>query len=65
MEEKEHLLSARANLAFVVRGPMDHLTPFWEDLERLCQRHRLKIAFKMASASRLWIKEDEDARSTG
>ncbi len=62
MQEKEHLLSARANLGIVVRGPMDQLTPFWDDFDRLCLEHGLKIAFKMASASRLWIKEDGNGR---
>ena len=44
----------------MVRGPMGSLDSFWEGFEELCLEHGLKIAFKTASASRLWVKEDKD-----
>ncbi len=56
----QDLFSPKANLGIVVRGPMGSLNAFWDGFEELCREHGLKIAFKTASASRLWVKEDED-----
>ena len=57
---KSDLFSPKANLGIVVRGHMGSLNAFWEGFEELCREHDLKIAFKTASASRLWVKEDEE-----
>lgn len=57
---RTELFTPKANLGIVVRGPMNSLIDFWESFEALCERHDLKIAFKRASASRLWVKEDDD-----
>ncbi len=57
---KSNQFSIRANLGFVIRGPLDGLNAFTEHLEEFCKEHELTIVFKKASASRLWIKADED-----
>jgi len=49
----------KSNLGLVVRGPMDALRTFDNEVEALCARLGLKIAFKTASASKLWVKEGE------
>ncbi len=56
----ENLFAVKANLGFVIRGPLDELTTLSDRLETLCEGLGLKIAFKKASASRLWIREDGD-----
>lgn len=38
---------------------MDNLAVFSERVESLCSELGLKIAYKTASASKLWIKEGE------
>lgn len=55
---RNEVFSPKANLGIVVRGPMDRLSLFWDGFEDLCREHGLKIAFKTASGSRLWIHED-------
>jgi len=49
----------KANLGFVVRGDMETLGTFNARLEALVSELGLKIAFKIASASKLWIKEGD------
>ena len=53
------LFALKANLGLVVRGPMESLAAFSERVEALVSELGLKIAFKTASASKLWIKEGE------
>jgi hypothetical protein len=53
------LFGLKANLGFVVRGDMETLGTFNARLEALISELGLKIAFKTASASKLWIKEGE------
>ncbi len=60
MSMNQDLFLPKANLGIVVRGPMGSLDAFWAGFEELCREHGLKIAFKTASASRLWVKEDKD-----
>lgn len=57
---KGNQFSIKANLGFVLRGTLDALNAFAEDLEDICKERGLIIAFKEASASRLWIKGFED-----
>ncbi len=57
---KGNQFSIRANLGFVIRGPLDGLNALAEHLEEICKERGLQIVFKRASASRLWIKADED-----
>ncbi len=51
------LFAVKANLGFVVRGTMEDLAAFADRLETLAPEMGLVIAYKQASASRLWIKE--------
>ncbi len=60
MSTGRNQFSIKANLGFVIRGTLDGLNAFAEHLEELCEERGLKIVFKKASASRLWIKADED-----
>ena len=53
------LFALKANLGFVVRGPMENLAAFSERIESLCSELGLKIAYKTVSASKLWIKAGE------
>lgn len=59
-EDSKHLFSPKANLGIIVRGPMRGLTSFWDGFEALCREHDLRIAFKVASASKLWITGEQD-----
>ncbi len=60
MRAGQDLFAVKANLGFVIRGPLNELTTLSDRLEALCEELGLKIAFKTASASRLWIREDGD-----
>ena len=53
------LFALKANLGFVVRGPMSELPIFAERIETLCADLGLIVVHKTASASKLWIKEGE------
>ncbi len=57
--QSKDLFGVKANLGLVVRGPMDALRTFDDRVEALVAELGLKIAFKTASASRLWVKEGE------
>jgi hypothetical protein len=53
------LSGLKANVGLVVRGPVAVLRTFDTEVEAICARLGLKIAFKTASASKLWVKEGE------
>ncbi len=55
----KELTNLKANVGLVVRGPVAVLRTFDTEVEALCARLGLKIAFKTASATKLWIKEGE------
>lgn len=57
---RDNQFSIRANLGLVVRGTLDALNAIAEHLEEVCKERGLTIVYKKASASRLWIKADED-----
>ncbi len=64
---KNRVFELKANMGFVVRGPLESLKSLDDRLERFCRELGLKIAYKTASASRLWIQEDgkdDDRRTT-
>ncbi|MCJ2530899.1 MAG: hypothetical protein LN413_01080 [Candidatus Thermoplasmatota archaeon] len=63
MTASQDLFAVKANLGVVLRGSLDELTTISNRLEELCSDRGVKIAFKKASASRLWIKEDGDERN--
>lgn len=56
----QDLFALKANVGFVIRGPLSDLNQLSAHLEEFCESRGLKIAFKKASASRLWIREDGD-----
>ncbi len=58
--EDEDPFAVKANLGFVLRGPLTEWATLSENLEVRCRELGVKIAFKKASASRLWIREDGD-----
>ncbi len=60
MRAEQNLFALKANLGFVIRGPLSDLNQLADHLEDFCEQRGLKIAFKKASASRLWIREDGD-----
>ncbi len=55
----ERLFALKANLGIVIRGPLDGLNQLADHLEDYCEANGLTIALKTASASRLWIREEE------
>ena len=60
MRTEQDLFALKANLGVVFRGPLEGLNRLSDHLEDYCRELGVTIAFKKASASRLWIKEDGD-----
>ncbi len=58
MRAEQDLFALKANLGVVFRGPLDGLNRVADHLEDYCREIGVTIAFKKASASRLFIKED-------
>lgn len=58
------VFSIKANLGFVLRGSLEDLSAVSDSLEELCEQHNVKIAYKVASASRLRIREDGDSHES-
>jgi len=59
MQTNRPSLSFRGSLGVVFRGDVNALSAWADELERLCAERGLTIAFKLASGSKLWIREDE------
>ncbi len=55
---EDNLFALRANLGVIFRGPLDGLNRVADHLEDYCEANGITIAYKKASASRLFIKED-------
>ena len=53
------LFAVKANLAVILRGDVNALAAFADELERLAPERGLVIVHKQASASRLWVKEGD------
>ncbi len=60
MKAEQDLFALKANVGFIIRGPLNDLNQLADHLENFCEQRGLKIAFKKASASRLWIQDDGD-----
>ena len=58
MRENQDLFALKANLGVIFRGPLEGLNRVADHLENYCEANGITIAFKKASASRLFIKED-------
>ncbi len=60
-EHADHaeLFTLKANLGVIFRGPFEELNRMADHLEEYCAANGVTIAFKKASASRLFVKEDD------
>lgn len=61
-----NMTDVRVNYALIVRGNLFDLIEFIKELDSiLAYNPEIKLVHQQTSASRLWIKEGEDANEPG